>query len=115
MLAIVAAIALAAAGQAAAERYVVLYPERGWDVWRAGSDVKKAGGSVVAAYPQIDVVIAESEDPGFAAKLDRNRDVEGVASVGSVIATAHDRKYVSIGLTETASTRTSTCRSEIAG
>ncbi len=88
MLAIAAAIALAAAGQAAAERYVVLYPERGWNVWGAGSDVKKAGGSVVAAYPQIDVVIAESEDPGFAAKLDRNRDVEGVASVGSVIATA---------------------------
>jgi subtilisin family serine protease len=88
VLAIVAAIALAAAGQAAAERYVVLYPERGWDVWGAGSDVKKAGGSVVAAYPQIDVVIAESDAPDFAAKLGKNRDVEGVASVGSVIATA---------------------------
>ena len=93
MLVIVAAIALAAAGQAAAERYVVLYPERGWDVLGAGSDVKKAGGSVVAAYPQIDVVIAESEDPGFAAKLDRNRDVQGVASVGSVIATAAGRGW----------------------
>jgi lantibiotic leader peptide-processing serine protease len=88
VLAIVAAIALAAAGQAAAERYVVLYPERGWDVWGAGFDVRKAGGTIVAAYPQIDVVIAESDDPNFAQKLDRNRDVEGVASVGSVVATA---------------------------
>ena len=88
MLAIVAAIALAAAGQAAAERYVVLYPERGGDVRGAGSDVTKAGGTIVAAYPQIDVVIAESDDPAFAEKLDRNRDVEGVASVGSVVATA---------------------------
>jgi subtilisin family serine protease len=88
VLAIVAAIGLTAAGQAAAERYVVLYPERGWSVWGAGSDVKKAGGAIVAAYPQIDVVIAESDDPGFAQKLDRDRDVESVASVGSVVATA---------------------------
>ncbi len=86
MLAIAAAFALALAGPAAAERYVVLYPQHGWDVWGAKHDVKKAGGSIVAAYPQIDVVIAESSDPNFATALDRNRDVEGVAAVGSVVA-----------------------------
>jgi len=88
VLAIAAAIALALAGPAAAERYVVLYPEHGWDVWGAKSDVKKAGGSVVKSYPQIDVVIAESTDPSFAETLGRDRDVQGVASVGSVVATA---------------------------
>ena len=86
MLALAAACALALAGPAAAERYVVLYPEHGWGVWGANSDVAKAGGSVVAAYPQIDVVIAESGDPGFAQALGRNRGVEGVAPVGSVVA-----------------------------
>ena len=88
MLALAAAFALAFAGSAAAERYVVLYPEHGWGIWAAKHDVAKAGGSVVAAYPQIDVVIAESEDPAFADALDKNRSVEGVASVGSVVATA---------------------------
>jgi subtilisin family serine protease len=98
VLAIAAAIGLAVAGPAAAERYVVLYPEHGWGVWGAGSDVKKACGSVVKAYPQIDVVIAESDDPGFAQKLDRNRDVEGVAPVGSVVATASGWSWHGHGL-----------------
>ncbi len=88
MLSIAAALALALAGPAAAERYVVLYPEHGWGVWGAKHDVLKAGGAVVASYPQIDVVIAESDDPAFADSLRRNRGVEGVASVGSVVATA---------------------------
>jgi subtilisin family serine protease len=88
VLALAAAFALALAGPAAAERYVVLYPEHGWGSWAAEHDVAKAGGSVVAAYPQIDVVIAESDDPAFADALGKNRRVEGVASVGSVVATA---------------------------
>jgi subtilisin family serine protease len=86
VLVLAAAFALALAGPAAAERYVVLYPEHGWSVWKADRDVQKAGGSVVAAYPQIDVVIAESSEPGFAEALDRSRRVEGVAAVGSVVA-----------------------------
>ena len=87
VLVIAALSALALAGPAAAERYVVLYPERGFGILMAKPDVAKAGGSVVASYPQIDVVIAESDDPGFAATLDRNRRVDGVAPVGSVVAT----------------------------
>jgi subtilisin family serine protease len=87
VLVLAAAFALVLAGPAAAERYVVLYPEHGWGVWKANRDVQKAGGSVVAAYPQIDVVIAESSEPGFAESLDRSRGVEGVAEVGSVVAT----------------------------
>jgi subtilisin family serine protease len=88
VLAATAVCALALAGPAAAERYVVLYPEHGGGIWGASSDVAKAGGAVVATYPQIDVVIAESQDPSFAASLDRNRRIEGIASVRSVVATA---------------------------
>lgn len=87
MLALATAFALVLAGPAAAERYVVLYPERGWGVSAADYDVAKAGGSVVASYPQIGVVIAESDDPAFAGALGKSRRVEGVASVGSVVAT----------------------------
>jgi lantibiotic leader peptide-processing serine protease len=88
VLTIAAALALAFAGPAAAERYVVLYPEHGWGALSAKFDVAKAGGSVVASYPQIDVVIAQSDNPGFASTLDANRHVEGVAPVGGVAASA---------------------------
>jgi subtilisin family serine protease len=88
VLCIAAAAALALAGPASAERYVVLYKEWGFGTWSAKSDVKRAGGSVVATYPQIDVVVAESSDPDFVADMDRLRSVEGVAAVGSVVASA---------------------------
>jgi lantibiotic leader peptide-processing serine protease len=88
VLCIAAAAALALAGPAAAERYVVLYAGHGLGSSSATSDVERAGGSVVATYPQIDVVIAESSDPDFVADMDRLRSVEGVAAVGSVVASA---------------------------
>jgi subtilisin family serine protease len=88
VLCIAAVAALALAGTASAERYIVLYDEHGFGNWSAKSDVKRAGGSVVALYPQIDVVIAESSDPDFVKDMDRLRSVEGVASVGSVVASA---------------------------
>jgi len=88
VLSITAAFVLAFAGPAAAERYVVVYKEHSFGVWAAKWDVKRAGGSLVASYPQIDVVVAESTAPDFAAEMDRNRAVQGVAPVGSVVATA---------------------------
>jgi subtilisin family serine protease len=88
VLALAAFAALALAGPAAAERYVVLYKDHGWSVWGAKGDVKKAGGSLVASYPEIDVVVAESSDPGFPARMDRIRGVEGVAASGSAVASA---------------------------
>jgi lantibiotic leader peptide-processing serine protease len=88
VLCIAAVAALALAGTASAERYIVLYKEYGFGNWSAKSDIKRAGGSVVASYPQIDVVIAESGDPDFAKDMDRLRSVEGVAAVGSVVASA---------------------------
>jgi lantibiotic leader peptide-processing serine protease len=88
VLCLAAAAALALAGPASAERYIVLYQEHGFGNWLAQSDVNRAGGSVVATYPQIEVVIAESDDPDFAKDMDRLRSVEGVAAVGSVVASA---------------------------
>jgi lantibiotic leader peptide-processing serine protease len=81
--AVVAALALA--GTAAAERYVVLYKhDRDASPGSAQADVQRAGGALVAAYPEIGVVVAESSDPGFAAALDRLRSVEGVAATGAL-------------------------------
>ena len=81
--AVVAALALA--GTAAAERYVVLYEhDRDAAPGPAQADVQRAGGSLVAAYPEIGVVVAESFSPGFAAALDRLRSVEGVAATGGL-------------------------------
>jgi subtilisin family serine protease len=88
VLALAAFAALAVAGPAAAERYVVLYKEHGWSVWRAKGDVQRAGGSLVASYPEIDVVVASSSDPGFPARMDRVRGVKGVAASGSAFASA---------------------------
>jgi subtilisin family serine protease len=81
--AVVAALALA--GTAAAERYVVVYKhDRDAAPGPAQADVERAGGSLVAAYPEIGVVVAESTSPGFAAALDRLRSVEGVAATGGL-------------------------------
>jgi subtilisin family serine protease len=88
VLCIAAVAALALAGTASAERYIVLYDEHGFGNWSAKADIKRAGGSVVATYPQVDVVIAESSDPDFVKDMDRLRSVEGVAAVGSVVASA---------------------------
>jgi subtilisin family serine protease len=83
VLATVAVAALALAGTAAAERYVVLYKhDRDAAPGSAQADLQQAGGSLVAAYPEIGVVVAESSSPGFAAALDRLRSVEGVAATG---------------------------------
>lgn len=85
MLATAVVVALALAGTAAAERYVVLYKhERDAARGPAQADVQRAGGSLVAAYPEIGVVVAESPSLGFAAALDRLRSVEGVAATGGL-------------------------------
>jgi len=85
VLTTVVAAALALAGTAGAERYVVLYKhDRDAAPSSAQADVQGAGGSLVAAYPEIGVVVAESSSPGFASALDRLRSVEGVAATGGL-------------------------------
>jgi subtilisin family serine protease len=79
---LVAALFVAPVVQSTAEAqstYVVLYRE-GASTAQAQSAITAAGGSVLASYPQIGVVIARSSSAGFAATLRTNNSVEGVAA-----------------------------------
>jgi subtilisin family serine protease len=58
--------------------YVVLY-QKGASTADAGVTVTRAGGSLVANYGQVGVVIARSSDAGFRDAMLRNGRVEGVA------------------------------------
>lgn len=77
-----AVVGLAFAGTASAQRYVVLYdhvaPPGLTEV-----QVSRAGGSVVATYHRIGVVIAESSAPDFEAAIERFRQVEGAVATAS--------------------------------
>jgi lantibiotic leader peptide-processing serine protease len=72
-------VAAAMASPAQAAKYVVLYKQE--DVASdAGTTIKRAGGSVVASYPQIGVVIAESDSASFASSLANDSRIDGAAS-----------------------------------
>jgi subtilisin family serine protease len=75
--AVVLAAAMASPAQAA--KYVVLYKQEGV-ASDAGTTIKRAGGSVVASYPQIGVVIAESDSASFASSLANDSRIEVAAS-----------------------------------
>ena len=70
-----------AAQTATAQTYVVLYKTQA-----VGSDaaavVSKAGGSLVASYPQIGVVIATSSSSTFRANIMQNSKIQGAAATG---------------------------------
>jgi lantibiotic leader peptide-processing serine protease len=81
---VAAVAALAFAGTAAAERYLVVYDGNGVP-GSAGRAIERAGGKLVFAYGAIGVAVAESSEPGFASELARTRGVAAVA-VDTVIA-----------------------------
>src|SRR6059058_3893180 len=76
---LVAVLAAIAAPAALGSNYVVLYKQQsiGGDV--AGT-VQKAGGSLVASYPQIGVVIASSTNPSFRNNLLKDSSIANAAS-----------------------------------
>jgi len=69
----------AAETTAAQSTYVVLYHE-GAATSQARSTVEAAGGTLVANYSQIGVVVARSASDGFADAVQRDAKVEGVAA-----------------------------------
>ena len=79
------AVGLAVAPQAVAsstgatQTYVVLY-KAGASTSGAAKAVTSAGGTMVASYPQIGVVIARSDQTAFATTIGRQSRVEGVAA-----------------------------------
>jgi subtilisin family serine protease len=93
-----AALALALAGAASAERYVVLYKQHAVPA-DAAKTVERAGGSVIAVYDEIGVVIAWSESASFRANLMKDSRIEGASGtaafgveVAPVEATSHDEQ-----------------------
>jgi subtilisin family serine protease len=67
------------AGAATESTFVVLYRE-GASSSNAASTIASAGGTVVANYSQIGVLVARSSNSGFASALKQNGNVEGVAA-----------------------------------
>jgi lantibiotic leader peptide-processing serine protease len=76
-----AALTLAFAGAASAATYVVLYKAQGVPA-DGGAAVRAAGGTVVASYSQIGVIIASSDSANFRAALMKDSRVDGVSSTG---------------------------------
>lgn len=68
-----------AATQGGASTYIVLYRGGASSADAAGT-VRNAGGTLVANYSQIGVVIARSSDTNFAAAVQQNSKVAGAAS-----------------------------------
>ena len=66
------------ASAAEASTYIVLY-RAGASSADAGTTVAAAGGTLVANYAEIGVVVARSSDAKFSANLAANRRIEGVA------------------------------------
>jgi lantibiotic leader peptide-processing serine protease len=74
----VSASPVAAAPQGATSTYIVLY-RGGASSADAGSTVNNAGGTLVANYSQIGVVIARSNNANFAAAVQQDAKVSGAA------------------------------------
>jgi len=73
-----AATSASAATQGENSTYIVLYHD-GASSAGAAATVASAGGTLVANYSQIGVVIARSSDPNFAAAVQQNGNVAGAA------------------------------------
>jgi hypothetical protein len=71
--------ALAFASSAFAQNYVILYKQDSV-ASDAAATVKQAGGSVVATYPQIGVVIARSNSPTFSTAVLKDSRIDAAAS-----------------------------------
>jgi subtilisin family serine protease len=81
--AVLATAALALASSAFAQNYIMLYKQNAVapDV---GATVKQAGGSVIATYPQIGVVIARSSSPSFGTSVLKDSRIDSAASTRGV-------------------------------
>jgi lantibiotic leader peptide-processing serine protease len=93
-----AVVALALAAPASAENYIVLYKQEAVPA-DAARTITGAGGTLVAAYQEIGVVIARSSNPSFRDNLMRNNRIDGVSGtsgfgwqVDPVEAQGHDEQ-----------------------
>jgi subtilisin family serine protease len=98
LVAAATAVAMAFAGVAHAERYVVLYKSHAVPA-DATRTVEQAGGTMIAAYGEIGVVVAQSQSPSFRDALMRDKRIDGVsgtsgfgAEVAPVEQASHDEQ-----------------------
>src|SRR5512133_296670 len=77
--AVLAIAALALASSAFAQNYLILYKQNAVAP-DAGATVKQAGGSVIATYPQIGVVIARSSSSSFGSAVLKDSRIDSAAS-----------------------------------
>jgi subtilisin family serine protease len=80
---------LAFAGVASATNYIVLYKAKGVPA-DGGAAVRSAGGTVVASYAQIGVIVADSSSSTFAADLMRDSRVQAVSSTADFVVRIDD-------------------------
>jgi subtilisin family serine protease len=78
-----------AATQGGTSTYIVLYHDGASSAGAAGT-VASAGGTLVANYSQIGVVIARSSNPDFAAAVQQNSNVAGAASTAGFATQVRD-------------------------
>ena len=81
----VAVLALAFAGIANAKPYVVVYKLKGVPA-DSTSKIERAGGTVVASYDAIGVVVARSDRASFKTTLERDARILGVADSSKPVA-----------------------------
>ena len=79
------ALTLAFASAASAATYIVLYKAQGVPA-DGGATVRAAGGTVVASYSQIGVIIAKSDRAGFRAALMKDARIDGVSATANFAA-----------------------------
>src|SRR5258706_10161170 len=84
-----AAVPASAATQGADSTYIVLY-RGGASSADAAATVSNAGGTLVASYSQIGVVIARSSGPSFAATVQQNGNVAAGARAARVATEVSD-------------------------
>jgi lantibiotic leader peptide-processing serine protease len=91
-------LVFAFAGVASAAKYVVLYKAKGVPA-DGGAVIRSAGGTVVASYAQIGVLIADSSSSTFRANVLRDARVADVSSTGGFAVQFPDVESASGGAT----------------
>jgi subtilisin family serine protease len=83
------AVPVGAAAAGAESTYVIVYAS-GASVSGAAATVGAAGGTIVASYDAIGVVVARSTNDGFSAAVRQNPQVEGVSATGAFASKVED-------------------------
>jgi subtilisin family serine protease len=84
------------------QTYVVLYSSAAVPA-NAGDTVQRAGGTLLASYDAIGVVIARSDDAQFSARMQSDKRVDGVSATGSFATQVTDELTIVDEVGQTAS------------